>query len=44
MCKCVIVIFWDEDFIVRNTVKKKENLHVWPLSEKNEVLLTLNFT
>ena len=27
-CESVIGIFWDKVFIVRNTVKKKENLDV----------------
>ena len=44
ICKSVIETFWDEVFIVRNTVKKKENLDVWLLSEENEALLTRNFT
>ena len=30
-------------FIVKNTVKKKENLDFWPLSVENEALLTMQF-
>ena len=43
ICKSVIEIFWDEVFMVRNTVKM-DNIVVWPLSVKNEELLTCNFT
>ena len=31
-------------FIVGNTVQKKENPDVWPLSVQNDALLTCNFT
>ena len=43
ICKSVVEIFWDEVFIVRNTVKM-DSLDVWPLSVVNEALLTCNFT
>ena len=41
ICKSVIETFWDEVFIVRNTVKKGNSR---PLSEENQRLLTCNFT
>ena len=34
----------DKDFVVRNTVKKMDNLDVRLLSVENEALLTCNFT
>ena len=42
MSKSVIEIFWNEVFIVRNTVKQ-ENLDVWPLFVANEAFLTMQF-
>ena len=42
MSKSVIEIFWDEVFIVRNTVKQ-ENLDVWPLFVATDALLTMQF-
>ena len=43
ICKSLIIeIFWDEVFMVFNTVKM-DSLDVWPLSVENEALLTCNF-
>ena len=43
--KSVVEIFWNEVFIIRNTLRKgKLYLDVWPLSVHNEALLTCNFT
>ena len=36
-------IFWDEVFVVRNTVKT-DNIVVWPLSVGNEALFTSDST
>ena len=38
------MIFWDKDFVVRNTIKRMDNLDVRLLSVENEALLTCNFT
>ena len=38
----VRALFWDEVFIVRNTIKH-ENVDVWPLFVANEALLTMQF-
>ena len=37
ICKSVIEIFWDKDFVVRNTVKM-DNLDVRMFSVENEAL------
>ena len=42
ICKSVVEIFWDEVFMVKNTVKM-ENLDVWPLSVETEAFLTCNW-
>ena len=39
----VIEIFWDEVFMVRNTVKL-DNLDLWPLPVESEAHLKCDFT
>ena len=38
-----VEIFRDEVYIVRNTVKRKENLDVWLLSEEKKAPMTSKF-